>query len=508
MDEMFLITKNMLDKNLYQRKQELLIKLYIDIIVYIFLVLLVIFISYNYWKKIKKEDFREEKKKKEEKLKEVIRDDFIRKLSLKNLCYIFLSRITEYFNAVNGSLYIFDDKNRKLYLGAVYAIDSEHVKKTLDLHDNIITEVVNTGSVKIIDINKDIDLGNVIVKSSKLVTVPMIEINNCIGAVQLLFAEGFHKSDLNFLIQIINLISSYIVKAQKDETVKNYLELIDKNVLISKTDLQGTIIEVSEYFCQKTGYSKEELIGNNHRIFRHPNTKDDVIKNLWETITKGKVWKGEIKNKKKSGEDCWFYTVITPDCDINGNVIGFTAIRNDITDKKFIEQISVTDSLTSLYNRRHFDTIFPKQFKIAKRNKSKLAFAMIDIDKFKQYNDIYGHQAGDETLRKVASAIKSTLNRADDYAFRLGGEEFGMLYKAENSENAVVVAEKARINVENLKIEHRGNSAKPFVTISIGVSVIFPSTNLTIEDIYKLTDNALYDAKENGRNLIKKIEIR
>ena len=154
--------------------------------------------------------------------------------------------------------------------------------------------------------------------------------------------------------------------------------------MVSKTDLQGTIIDASEAFCQITGYTKEELIGNNHRILHHPDTTDDLIKNLWETIKQGKIWKGEIKNRKKSGEDFWLYTVITPDCDINGNIIGYTAIRTDITAKKYIEQISITDGLTTLYNRRHFDNIFPNQLKIAKRNKSILSFAIIDIDKFKQ----------------------------------------------------------------------------------------------------------------------------
>ena len=351
------------------------------------------------------------------------------------------------------------------------------------------------------------NLGNISIKTSYLVTLPLFELQQCIGAIQLFFDERFLEIDFKFLENISNLIASYIFKAQKDEIVKKYLDLIDKHVLISKTDYEGIIIDVSSYFCELTGYSKEELIGNSHAILKHPDTPKDVIKDLWKTIKSGKVWTGEIKNKKKNGEEFWVYTIITPDLDINGNIIGFTAIRNDITDKKYIEKISITDGLTSLYNRRHFDEIFPKELRIARRINKKIAFAMIDIDKFKQFNDIYGHQAGDEALKKVALVLKKAMKRADDYAFRLGGEEFGMLFKVKDRNDTLKLCEDVRKTVENLKIEHNGNTASKFLTISMGVAIVNPEKDITIDEIYKLTDEALYEAKNDGRNQVKIVEL-
>jgi len=232
-------------------------------------------------------------------------------------------------------------------------------------------------------------------------------------------------------------MGTYINKAQKDEESLKYMKLIDKNVLISKTDLDGNMIEVSDYFCKLSKYSKDELIGENHRILKHEDMENDFFKNLWDTIIEGKIWKGDIKNKTKDGGFYWADTTISPDCDINGNIIGYTVIRNDITDKKLIEEISITDGLTSLYNRRHFDNVFEQQIKQSKRDKNLLAFLIIDIDHFKQYNDTYGHQEGDKTLQLVAKALSETLKRPNDYTFRLGGEEFGLLYHIEDIDGAI-----------------------------------------------------------------------
>jgi diguanylate cyclase (GGDEF)-like protein/PAS domain S-box-containing protein len=329
-----------------------------------------------------------------------------------------------------------------------------------------------------------------------------MEFEKSIGTIQLIFDDKFDQIDIEFLKYIINLIGIYINKAQNDEVAERYLNLIDKNVLISKTDLDGNITEVSENLCKLSKYSKEELIGKTHRIFKHPDMKPELFEDLWGTITKGEPWNGEIKDRKKDGNYYWVDTCITPDCDINENIIGYTAIRTDITDKKYIEQIAITDGLTLLYNRRHFDSIFPQQLDINRRVKGHLTFVLIDIDHFKQYNDTYGHQEGDAVLKLVASTLKNTLKRPNDYTFRLDGEEFGLVYQVENRDDAYKIANNARVNIENLKIEHSGNSASKYVTISSGLFIADRNTTLTPEQIYKIADNALYKAKESGRNRV------
>ncbi len=132
----------------------------------------------------------------------------------------------------------------------------------------------------------------------------------------------------------------------------------------------------------------------------------------------------------------------------------------------------------------------------------------MDIDHFKQYNDTYGHQDGDTTLKLVANALKKTLNRPDDYTFRLGGEEFGLLYHITNEEDGLNIANQARQNIENLKIEHTGNSASSYVTISSGLYII-KSDDINSEDIiYKKSDEALYVAKQNGRNQVSIVSVK
>ena len=399
-------------------------------------------------------------------------------------------------------MYLYNEDNKKLYLSATYGIKYDSISQTLDLHQNIISENILEKKIKIIDIQQQINIGTVDTIGTKLVIIPMIEFDKSIGTMQLVFDNKFKLVDIEFLNKVITIMSAYINKAQKDEESLKYLKLIDKNVLISKTDLDGNMIEVSDYFCKLSKYSKEELIGRNHRILRHEDMTKDFFKNLWDTILDGKIWRGDVKNKTKDGGFFWADTTISPDRDINGNIIGYTVIRNDITDKKLIEEISITDGLTSLYNRRHFDNVFEQQIKQSKRDKNLLAFLIIDIDHFKQYNDAYGHQEGDKTLQRVAKVLKETLKRPNDYTFRLGGEEFGLLYQTKDKDGAIAIADKARASVENLKIEHSKNSASKYITISSGLYIVNNDDKNNISQIYKKADEALYKAKESGRNRV------
>jgi len=289
---------------------------------------------------------------------------------------------------------------------------------------------------------------------------------------------------------------------RKEKTIKNYLELIDENIITSSTDLSGTITSVSEAFCHISGYSKEELIGSKHSIIRHSDMPKELFVDLWETILSDRVWKGEIQNKKKNGDEYWVNVTISPAFDDNGIKVGYSSVRQDITDKKTIEKISITDGLTGIYNRRHFNDMFPRLIDSTKRDDGTICFLIMDIDHFKQYNDTYGHQMGDKALVSVAKIISSSLNRADDYGFRLGGEEFGIIFKAKTKEKAKLFADKFKQNIENLKIEHENNSASNYITASMGLVFVKANEIESIKKIYKEADELLYKAKETGRNRV------
>jgi len=161
-------------------------------------------------------------------------------------------------------------------------------------------------------------------------------------------------------------------------------------------------------------------------------------------------------------------------------------------DREKIEILSLTDHLTKLYNRRYFSNIIGKEFARAIRQKECLSFLMIDADKFKDYNDTFGHLQGDEQLILLAEVFKRVVRRSEDLVFRLGGEEFGILLPNTEFKGAFSIAEKLKKEVEN--------STK--ITISVGLASVYPKVGETSEALLKLADSNLYKAKETGRNKV------
>lgn len=167
-----------------------------------------------------------------------------------------------------------------------------------------------------------------------------------------------------------------------------------------------------------------------------------------------------------------------------------------------LKKLSITDSLSGLYNRRYFDDILNKEFNRAKRNKTSFVYAMFDIDNFKKYNDYYGHQAGDNVICKVSDTLKHYTKRAGDYAFRIGGEEFAIILQSSEHENLKSLFEGLLNDIKNLNIEHKGNLPSYLVTISCGVTKLHSYENINELELYKFTDASLYEAKENGRDQV------
>lgn len=306
------------------------------------------------------------------------------------------------------------------------------------------------------------------------------------------------------LVRIKAHISIYFLQRELEQKI----DIIDKYVITSSTDLSGTITEASEAFCNISGYSKEELIGKKHNILKHPDMRDDFYIKMWEIIVKEGTWSGEIKNLKKDGNYYWVDSIISSKYDLNGNVVGYTSIRHDITDKKRIEELSITDQLTGLYNRRHFNDVFETEIKRAVRQSSFLSFVMLDVDFFKQYNDTYGHQEGDSVLTAIGATLEKSMKRSEDFAFRLGGEEFGIVFSTNGCESAELITEDVRKDIQNLQIEHKSSSASSVITISLGlVCVDFSkkaNNSYDFDDLYKIADDELYKAKEGGRNKFSK----
>ena len=304
-----------------------------------------------------------------------------------------------------------------------------------------------------------------------------------------------------FAILAKNLNKTLKSRNKTESKLQDYVKMVNDNIIISTTDKNGIITYASNAFCKISGCTKEELLGNSHNIVRHKDMPKDIYEQMWTKLKSGKSWYGELKNKKKNGKAYWIDIIIHPNYK-NDTILGYTAISQDITDKKRVEYLSITDELTQLYNRRYFNIKIEEEISRAKREDYYISFIMLDIDYFKKYNDTYGHQAGDVALQDISKVLIKSTNRASDFAFRLGGEEFGIIFSQEDKNKSIEFANLIKNEIENLKIEHSSSSISPFITASIGLIVKKGSAVLNSNDLYKEADEALYAAKSSGRNQI------
>lgn len=193
-------------------------------------------------------------------------------------------------------------------------------------------------------------------------------------------------------------------------------------------------------------------------------------------------------------------------CIVDGKKVGIVGVLQDITEiKEFEEKLkedSIKDYITSLYNRRGIEHFGNKLIRNSIRNNNGFAVLMIDIDYFKQYNDLYGHQKGDECLSNVAKEIKKSCYRTLDLVGRYGGEEFIVILTEVTKEGALDVARRINSNIKKLNIEHEGNKNQKIITVSIGMHFEIPNINTSLENYIYDADSNLYKAKEKGRDSI------
>jgi diguanylate cyclase (GGDEF)-like protein len=179
------------------------------------------------------------------------------------------------------------------------------------------------------------------------------------------------------------------------------------------------------------------------------------------------------------------------------------AEENQVLLNRELERLSSMDGLTGIANRRTFDAVLEREWKRAQRSRKPLSLIMIDIDFFKQFNDCYGHQQGDECLRQVARVLAATLRRAADLAARYGGEEFALLLPETDLEQAVWLAKECRSRIIEQQIAFKHSTISNVVTISLGVGTSVPVPGISPSALIEIADKALYRAKENGRNRVE-----
>jgi diguanylate cyclase (GGDEF)-like protein len=195
---------------------------------------------------------------------------------------------------------------------------------------------------------------------------------------------------------------------------------------------------------------------------------------------------------------------MSPIKNASGKITGASAIYHDIRERKQTEELlrrlSTLDSLTGISNRRAFDISLDEEWKRAQRGGYKISMMMIDVDRFKRYNDAYGHIRGDECLRQIAQTLRQDAQRPGDLVARYGGEEFVVIFPMQEDHQAIRFSEKMCKDIEALKIPHEKSDISDYVTVSIGVASMIPTQDISQVDLIKSADVALYKAKNAGRN--------
>lgn len=245
-----------------------------------------------------------------------------------------------------------------------------------------------------------------------------------------------------------------------------------------------------------------------------------IFKELWDTIKNKKPWQGLITNLRKDGRSYVVYSTIVPILDIDGDIVEFIAIRNDVTEfenakeqlstlnkamkhkvdelysmAQTLEQQASIDILTGIFNRMKFEEFFDLEVQKAKIQKNPLSIILLDIDDFKRINDTFGHDEGDEVIKSISNLLTKNV-RGTDTLSRWGGEEFVILLPNTSLEQAKIVAN----NLRRIIFEHDFNVSQKKITCSFGVAIY--NYEDTKEKLFKRVDKILYKAKNSGKNIV------
>jgi len=341
----------------------------------------------------------------------------------------------------------------------------------------------------------------------------------------------FKSRKFNHLLMIINDIT---VRKEAENMLKLSEERLKLALFASNQGLYdvnirtGDII-VSQEYARILGYSPEDFTENITKLLsRMPSDDSERFNSYYKAYLTGESlnFQIEFRQETKNGSQKWIYShgnIV--EWDSEGNPIRLIGTTSDITERKKMEQelidarnsleianknleianmeldsLSKTDALTGIANRRYFSETGEREWQRAIRTGGSIAIIMIDIDYFKYYNDFYGHQMGDECLKNVALAISKSVKRPPDVVARYGGEEFIIMLPDTELEGGKSVAAKILKNVELLNIEHKKSLVSPIVSVSVGVASSPPESGGSLLGLVVKADQALYKAKESGRN--------
>lgn len=305
---------------------------------------------------------------------------------------------------------------------------------------------------------------------------------------------------------ILSVVAAFVLallwglhSSRRFRRVKDAVEALNPHLLGVNIDNNIVITEVTDALCRATGFKDRDLVGKPLMALGSPVDKPGAMHDMWGRIKRGMAWKGEVKLVRKNGSVIWADAVISPLRRKNEKSSGYTVFYQDISKRKHFENLSMRDELTGLFNRRYFNEVSSSLWVKARREQQLFGLIIRDVDNFKLYNDTYGHPAGDKVLPAIGTALTSVFQRRDDMVFRLGGEEFGIIFIVNDRDEAIALANKTLQEIRDLRIEHKKNPPG-IVTASMGLKLVDANNADEMEVLYKNADQALYEAKQEGRD--------
>ncbi|WP_321532454.1 EAL domain-containing protein [uncultured Desulfuromonas sp.] len=287
----------------------------------------------------------------------------------------------------------------------------------------------------------------------------------------------------------------------KEGRLKQLMTVVENsNDGVLVTDVAGTIIAVNNAFCKISGYTKEEVLGSNPRMFQSAVHGRAFYHDMWEELEKHGQWQGEIWNRNKSGESYPEMLSIRALTDDTGDVYRYVGIFTDLSNEKALEQkvlhLAQTDPLTGMANRVLFRDRLQQAIKHAQRNVSTLAVYSLGLDHFKKINDSLGHAIGDKILIEVARRLKSCLREEDTFCRHSGDEFTLMTYCGADGLDASAVANKI---LEAIRLPFVADENELFMTASIGIA-LFPKDSSDDLGLMQKAENAMHQSKKKGRD--------
>lgn len=290
-----------------------------------------------------------------------------------------------------------------------------------------------------------------------------------------------------------------------DSSLVEHLSLAIVNSLIDQIaliDTKGTIIFVNDAWLSFASHNGGDLAacGTGVNYFDYCRENREVYEGILSVLSGLKPKFTYEYPCDSEDEKRWFLMNVTPLL-VESEIRGATISHINITDRKIMEEklieLAITDTLTSLHNRRYLEMKFKEEMVRASRYHHPISFIILDIDHFKNINDCYGHPVGDEVLIRIADTVLEN-TRETDICARIGGEEFAILLPETDEAEALGVARKVHSAIQDLQID----VGDLILSVTVSMGIITKSSDFNMQDMMEETDKALYSAKNNGRNMI------